>query len=75
MLVCNCNGISERDVRLAVRRGASRWDDVHAYYGCEPCCGKCQDEIADAIRDHRTVLQPAPEPAPFFGAGALAAAT
>lgn len=67
MLVGNFNGITDREVRHAVR-----WGDVHADYGCEPCRGKCQEEIADANGDQQAVLPR--EQVPFFGAGALAAA-
>jgi len=51
MIVCNCNGISEREVTVAVSNGATQWDDVHAYYEREPCCGKCECEISDAIAE------------------------
>ncbi|MEK9724794.1 MAG: (2Fe-2S)-binding protein [Rhodospirillaceae bacterium] len=30
MYVCNCNGITEREVKVAVRAGARRWTDVHS---------------------------------------------
>lgn len=73
MYVCNCNGISERDVKSAVRAGAARWDDVHAYYGCTPACGKCECEIVDAIAEHRGKRRA--DPRPFFAPSAIAAAT
>ena len=49
MYVCNCNGITEKEVDEAVRSGAERWDDVHTYFDCAPCCGKCECDIAEAI--------------------------
>ncbi len=57
MYVCNCNGITEREVKTAVASGAWRWKDVHTYYGCEPCCGKCQCEIVEAIATHTDKCQ------------------
>ena len=54
MYVCNCNGINERQVRVAVEAGAAHWKDVHAHYGCVPQCGKCQCEIIDAIAEFQT---------------------
>ena len=53
MYVCNCNGITERQVTAAVKAGAARWKDVHTYYGCAPQCGKCQCEIIGAIAEYR----------------------
>jgi len=49
MYVCNCNGVTKREVEEAVAAGARRPKDVLAHHGCEPCCGRCLPEIADAI--------------------------
>lgn len=49
MYVCNCNGITESEVETAIRSGVGQWDDVHAFYGCQPCCGQCECEIKDAM--------------------------
>lgn len=49
MYICNCNGITDKEVETALKSGVDRWDDVHAFYGCEPCCGQCQCEIVEAI--------------------------
>ena len=35
MYVCNCNGITETEVKEAVRSGAEKWDDVHTYFICQ----------------------------------------
>lgn len=51
MYVCNCNGITERGVRMAVQSGAQHWRDVHAHHGCKPCCGRCHAEISDVIAE------------------------
>ena len=51
MYICNCNGITDKEVETALNAGVERWDDVHAFYGCEPCCGQCQCEIVEAIVD------------------------
>ena len=53
MYVCNCNGITERQVTVAVQAGATRWKDVHAHYDCAPQCGKCQCEMIDAISEYQ----------------------
>ncbi|MBO6521825.1 MAG: (2Fe-2S)-binding protein [Rhodospirillales bacterium] len=52
MYICNCNGITDKEVKTALKAGVERWDDVHAFYGCEPCCGQCQCEIVEAMVEH-----------------------
>ncbi|MES1202427.1 MAG: (2Fe-2S)-binding protein [Pseudomonadota bacterium] len=49
MYVCNCNGVTKREVEEAVAAGARRPKDVLAHHGCEPCCGRCLPEIAENI--------------------------
>lgn len=70
MYVCNCNGISEREVRIAVQNGASHWSDVHAHHGCEPCCGRCEGEITDVISERSDGGKA--QGNPIFGVAALA---
>ena len=52
MLVCNCRGINEKQVKVAVRAGATHWAEVHTHFGTEPSCGKCACEIQQAITDN-----------------------
>ena len=49
MIVCNCNRITERQVKAAIEAGAEKWTDVHAHYECAPQCGCCGVEIAEYI--------------------------
>ncbi len=49
MYVCACNGIRQNQVKEAIEAGVSRWDKVHEFYGCSPCCGKCKEEIELSI--------------------------
>ena len=64
MYVCNCNGITESQVKAALQAGAERWKDVHAHYDCAPQCGKCQCEMIDAIADYQAE-EPVPSDAIF----------
>lgn len=57
MYVCNCNGITEKQLHEAIDSGISRWSDIHTYYDCEPQCGKCEREIADAIINKITKIK------------------
>jgi len=70
MYVCNCNGITEKQVKAAVRKGVQHWHEVLAHYGCEPQCGKCQCDIAQHMSEHGAD-GPA-EAAPLFNTPALA---
>jgi bacterioferritin-associated ferredoxin len=72
MYVCNCNGITDSEVKEAVRSGAEKWDDVHTYFDCAPCCGKCECEIADAICKARSETDTTAEP--LFAAPVMATA-
>ena len=49
MYVCACNGIRQKQVNEAIEAGATRWDQVHEFYDCLPCCGKCKEEIEISI--------------------------
>ena len=51
MYVCNCNEITESQVKVALKGGAERWKYVHAHYDCVPQCGKCQYEIIEATAE------------------------
>ncbi len=49
MYVCNCNGVTKREVEEAIDAGAHCPESVLAFHGCERCCGQCLPEIADSI--------------------------
>ena len=53
MYICNCNGITERQVKVAIQAGAIRWQDVHTHFGCMPQCGKCECEIVNTIAKNK----------------------
>ncbi len=50
MLVCHCNGVSDRAIRKAVRKGASSASEVGMRTGAATCCGGCLDTVQDIIR-------------------------
>lgn len=49
MYVCNCNGVTRREVDEAISAGADQAETVLAHHGCEPCCGRCLPEIEERI--------------------------
>ena len=50
MLVCHCNGVSDRAIRKAVRKGASNATEVGMRTGAGTCCGGCLDNVNAIIR-------------------------
>ena len=49
MLVCQCNGVTDRAVRRAVRKGARTTEDVGYACGAGACCGGCIPVIEKLI--------------------------
>jgi len=50
MLVCQCNGVSDRAIRKAVRKGATSVSQVGNRTGAATCCGGCLDSVKAIIR-------------------------
>ena len=51
MLVCHCKGVSERELRSAIRSGACTRRDLVRQCGAGSVCGGCRpilDELLDA---------------------------
>ncbi len=71
MIVCHCSGVNERQIRAAVRSGAStRCDVARACGSAGEGCGGCLREIDGLIVDERDSDERATEP---FDGGLLAA--
>jgi bacterioferritin-associated ferredoxin len=49
MVVCVCNAIREKDVRSAVRAGASCPRSAYASLGKRPRCGQCIPFARDIV--------------------------
>lgn len=45
MFVCNCNGITETEIRGAVALGCSTVGDLQGALGVASCCGKCLPDV------------------------------
>lgn len=67
MLVCHCNGVSDRTVRRVVREGALTVSEVGRACGAGTCCQGCSSTISRIIQveSHREAqAEPAsPQPA------------
>jgi bacterioferritin-associated ferredoxin len=55
MFICNCRGLNEQKVKEAACTGVKKWQDIHSYYGTEPSCGKCSEEIRQIISEQKDV--------------------
>lgn len=49
MYVCLCNGISDRQIREVVDRGAGTLPEVQCYLPVANCCGRCEDTAQEII--------------------------
>lgn len=50
MYVCICNGVTERDIHLAIDEGAGSLRDLNRSLQVGGCCGKCVSVARDVLR-------------------------
>ena len=53
-LVCNCTGVTVGDIREAIKKGASTFDEVQEATGVASVCGAClaqEQSVVKAIFD------------------------
>jgi bacterioferritin-associated ferredoxin len=55
MIICVCNAIKERDLRAAVREGASCPNSAYASMGRKPKCGQCLSFARTIINTERAI--------------------
>ena len=53
MLICHCNGVSDRTVRRVIREGARTVSEVGTACGAGTCCRGCSSSIGKIIRIER----------------------
>jgi bacterioferritin-associated ferredoxin len=51
MIVCICKAVSDRQIRAAVKGGATRLTDLSRQTGLGTCCGKCLPEARRTLAD------------------------
>jgi bacterioferritin-associated ferredoxin len=49
MIVCVCKAVSDRQIRTAVKEGATSLRDLTRDLGVGTCCGKCLPEAKSAL--------------------------
>ena len=62
MLVCHCNGVSDKAIRRAVRDGAANSTEVGDRCAAGTCCAGCVDLIDRIIRSESPRRESAPRP-------------
>ncbi len=50
MYVCICNGITDRDIKRAVQRGAETLGCLQAELSVSTCCGQCEDRAVECLQ-------------------------
>lgn len=59
MLVCLCNGISDKHIDTELSEGASNFKDIKARLGIGNCCGQCVSFAKALVSDKITETQSA----------------
>lgn len=50
MYICNCNGITEKEIRGAVELGCETMTALQRELGVATCCGKCLPDASRILR-------------------------
>jgi bacterioferritin-associated ferredoxin len=53
MYVCNCNALTEKQIREAIAKRPRDAAAVYRYYDCQPQCGRCVCEVREMLRAAR----------------------
>jgi bacterioferritin-associated ferredoxin len=53
MIICQCNGVSDRTIRKAIRNGASTHNDIVRTCTAGKACGGCAPAIDEIIEAER----------------------
>ncbi|MDF7674798.1 (2Fe-2S)-binding protein [Acetobacteraceae bacterium ESL0709] len=51
MIICSCNGLSDRDITAVIDDGASRLTDLYARKNCQVRCGNCLKNVKCLFRE------------------------
>jgi bacterioferritin-associated ferredoxin len=67
VIVCHCNGVSDRAIRRSVRAGAVTPELVARACGAGACCGGCREAVQELLlaeleTSTGSALAPTPEP-------------
>ncbi|WP_448099975.1 (2Fe-2S)-binding protein [Luteibacter jiangsuensis] len=67
MYICMCNAVTDHAIRRAAADGVESFVELQARTGCSDCCGACEPEARQCLRDAvdaaRSALAFVPSPA------------
>lgn len=53
MYICNCNGLTDTDVKIAITQdGAKSPRDIYEIHSCQVSCGKCVCDMEAMLARH-----------------------
>lgn len=62
MYICNCNAVTDHDIRREVAGGVHSFAQLQERTGCGDCCGSCEAEaraeLARAVSQDRGAMAP-----------------
>ena len=57
MLVCVCNGVSDKDIDTLIHEGVCSSEEIRGSLGIGNCCGQCATYAKDLINEKITSTQ------------------
>lgn len=60
MIICSCNGLSDRDVQAAIQAGIMKVSEVYSARQCQVKCGNCVKGVACLLKEARRKHCPCP---------------
>ena len=58
MYVCICHGVTEKDIKKAVKAGAQSLQDIKQATGCATGCGTCADVALEVLQNANDNVTP-----------------
>jgi len=52
-IVCHCEGVRDRTIQRAIRRGATTLEDIQTECGAAARCGGCEPTVRAMLTDRR----------------------
>ncbi|MCX5615709.1 (2Fe-2S)-binding protein [Bombella sp. TMW 2.2559] len=53
MIICSCNGLSDRDVHAAIQAGVVKISEIYSARQCRVKCGNCVKGVACLLKEAR----------------------
>ncbi|MCL1514883.1 hypothetical protein ASQ43_05525 [Parasaccharibacter apium] len=60
MIICSCNGLSDRDVQAAIQAGVVKVSEVYSARKCQVKCGNCVKGVACLLKEAKRKTCPCP---------------